>query len=207
MDVLRHAGRFKLWCLCSTSCEQSRHFLSLLFLASINGPRWLPSFSHQVDIPNYRKEEVLGEVIQANWSLEVWHIIFFRPNQPALRPLAPYTAKPEKQVFFFSLIWADMDWALKKKKKIQNSITMKAERKFIGSQPAVSVSLSSKPWLNRGLWVRTLLKAIWMRLMEGHSYSVPTAGLLGSSSQLSGERHLFFLACIYYRAHSCSLRC
>lgn len=131
MDVLRHAGRFKLWCLCSTSCEQSRHFLSLLFLASINGPRWLPSFSHQVDIPNYRKEEVLGEVIQANWSLEVWHIIFFRPNQPALRPLAPYTAKPEKQVFFFSLIWADMDWALKKKKKKSKILLLWKQRESL----------------------------------------------------------------------------
>ena len=126
MDVLRHAGRFKLWCLCSTSCEQSRHFLSLLFLASINGPRWLPSFSHQVDIPNYRKEEVLGEVIQANWSLEVWHIIFFRPNQLALRPLAPYTAKPEKQVFFFFFFFFFLfklvqKFVLKKKKKKKKS--------------------------------------------------------------------------------------
>lgn len=152
------------------------HFLCLIFLMSINGPRWLhwlqPSGLHC----SLQKGGRAGARVHVNWPLRKlpWRCstsFLFRSHQLEHRHMAPYNGKgiwelTPSPLFFPGKPWTEIKKKNQKMKTKQKKTHTKSRillqwkrGEFIGSQPAVSASLSSNLWMNQRDMVGASLKS------------------------------------------------
>lgn len=213
MEVWRHAGslRYDSSALQVVSNQGSLQLtdtlLCLPFLVSNSGPRWQPSFSHQVCFPVYRKEGTLGKGVHANWSSEGWHYFLHLIRQHLGLWLHIITKKHKKQFLFSFFLPLGRHETELFKKKIQYSITMKEKRKCIGSHPAVSDTLSPIPLMNHRDMGWNFIEESLNEAERGSFIFCPHFWPKGKFVLFPWGMTFLPLSRIYSGAHSCSLKC